>query len=132
MGTNTNRLLLYVPAAIAVLGLVAFWNWSNNDLQAQANTVIAQGLKTAQTDLQKFLTKQTDGPKLIGLARRLNKNQPELVKPVVEKAYALAPTNPDAVLLASAYHPELKAKALQLNPLLDQTANPAAPYGQLR
>ncbi len=127
-----NRFWLYLCAAIIALGLVAYWNWESADLQTRTNTTTAQALKTAQADLKNFLTKQTDGPKLISLAKRLNKNQPELVKPIIEKAYALAPTNPDVVLLASAYHPELKAKALELNPLLDQKIDPNSPYGQLR
>ncbi|HSX41789.1 MAG TPA: hypothetical protein VLE93_00390 [Candidatus Saccharimonadales bacterium] len=127
-----NRFWLYLPAAIVVLGLLAFWNWEKNDFQAQAAANTTKSLAATQADLKTFLATQTDGPRLISLAKRLNKIRPELVRPVVEKAYALAPTNPDAVYLASAYHSELKAKALQLNPLLDQKIDPTSPLGQLR
>lgn len=127
-----NRFWLYLPAAIVALGLVAFWNWERIDSQAQAAAATSQSLAFEQTDLKTFLAKQTDGPKLISLAKHVNSNQPELVEIIIEKAYALAPTNPDAVLLASAYHPELKAKALQLNPLLDQKIDLTAPLGSLR
>lgn len=128
----TKRFWLYLMALIIAAGLVAYWNWENAHLNTTVAAINARASKEAASNLTNFLAKQTSAGSLISLAKRLQSNDPNLVRPVVEKAYELAPTNPDAVWLVSAYRPELKAKALELNPLLDQKVNPDAPFGQLR
>lgn len=128
----TSRFWLYSALVIVIIGSISFWVVAKNNLNHRATIAGETLIKNDQATLTLFLAKQTDAAKLIGLAKRVNNSEPALVQPIVERAYALGSTNPDAVWLASYYHPELKTKALQLNPLADQTINPAAPLGQLK
>lgn len=113
-----NRFWFYLGVVIILIGLVAWWALGTAHADNNATTSQNLALQTDRQQLQKYLATQKNAPKLIGLAKRLNKTEPALVQPVIERAYVLAPTNPDVVLLESYYHPELKTKAQELNPLI--------------
>lgn len=128
----TSRFWFYLLFIIVIIGLVSYWDFSRQHLAQKAKAAEAAALTETANQLKGYLERQTDGLKLVGLAKRLNAIEPTLAKPVVQRAFELAPNNPDAVYLESAYRPELKAKALELNPFLDQKVDPQAPLGQLQ
>lgn len=116
----TGRFWFYLPSLIIIAGLGSYLSWvkaHQNDQLAIINLAAAQERREG---LDRFLSRQTDGRKLISLAKNLEKTEPELVEPIVLKAYELLPNSRDAALLASHYRTELKEKVKELDPLYEE------------
>ncbi len=113
----SKRFWFYSASLIVMAGLLvwllALRNQLRNEQQRQQTLFAAE----QQALLSNYLSSQDDERKLVTLAKTYAKTQPELVRPVIERAYELNPNSRDIVILASHYHPELKEKIKFLDPL---------------
>ncbi|MEX1123574.1 MAG: hypothetical protein WEC81_00095 [Patescibacteria group bacterium] len=115
-----TRFWLYLLAAIIISGLGSYLSWVKTSQAGELAAIERQAAETRLATMDSYLAKQTDGRKMISLAKKVEKSAPELVEPIVLKAYELLPNSRDAALLASHYRPELKDKVKELDPLYSQ------------
>ena len=73
--------------------------------------------------MSSYLARQTDEHKLIRFAKQLKDRDPAILELVVDRAYEVNPKNRDIVVLASIFHPELKPKILEIDPLYADEAD---------
>lgn len=112
-----NRFWFYMPVIIIIVGLTSYLMWSNSSINSEISLIEKNSQDARLNSINSWLTKQTDGRKLITLAKTFQNNEPELVEPIILKAYELLPDNRDAAILASHYRPEIKEKIKTLDPL---------------
>lgn len=112
-----GRFWFYLPVTIIITGLVSYLVWNNLKINNDISLIEKQAQDSRLSSISSWLEKQTDGRKLITLAKTFQYNQPELVEPIILKAYELLPNNRDAAILASHYRPELKEEVKKLDPL---------------
>jgi len=104
--------------SLAVLGYGTGAKYSlAKELQRQENTAKQEQLAL----MRDYLARQNDPRKMVRLSFRLAPSAPEeIVQLVADKAYELKPDSRDIVLLDSVFHPELKEKIKELDPLYQQ------------
>lgn len=112
-----GRFWFYLPSLIIIAGLGSYLSWVNSRQASELAAIELAATQERRESIDQFLTRQTDGRKLISLAKRFEKTEPELVEPIVLKAYELLPNSRDAALLASYYRPDLKHRVKELDPL---------------
>jgi len=112
-----NRFWLYLGFGIVLAGLISYWTIETNSIQA--NTVAERQINEQQqiSAMEDFLSRQTNGHKLVSLAKRMNPEDSKLIKMVIMRAYELEPDRRDIALLASAYDPAIKKQVEKLDPL---------------
>lgn len=113
----SHRHWFYLAIFIVIAGLLALGAANSNILRRQRQAIEAESLAAQQQQLGLYLAKQTDGHKLVRLAKQMKNGDPNILKAIIDRAYALNPTDRDIVVLASFYNPELKSKVLELDPL---------------
>lgn len=116
----SGRLWFYLLAAIIISSLLSFLLWNKSRIASDQQKIEQESLTLARLSMDRYLSKQVDGRKLVTLAKRLSHSRPELVEPVVLKAYELLPNSRDVAILASVYRPELKEKIKELDPLYSE------------
>jgi hypothetical protein len=116
----SSRFWFYLLVAIVISGLLSFLLWSQSRIASDQLKIEQDSLASARESMNSYLAKQTDGRKLVTLAKRVSDTRPELVEPIILKAYELLPNSRDVAILASAYRPELKEKIKELDPLYEQ------------
>ena len=112
-----GRFWFYLPVAIIITGLFSYLTWNNSKIKSEISLIERISQENRLNSINAWLENQTDGRKLITLAKTFQHNQPELVEPVILKAYELLPNSRDAAILASYYKPELKEAVKKLDPL---------------
>jgi len=116
----SGRAWFYLLASIVISGLLSFLLWNQSRLAQEQSKIEQDSLSAARLSMEDYLAKQKDGRKLVTLARRVNHIRPELVEPIILRAYELLPNSRDVAILASTYRPELKEKVKELDPLYQQ------------
>lgn len=115
-----GRFWFYLPVVIIIAGLTSYLVWNNSRISSDIFIIEKQAQESRLSSINSWLDKQTDGRKLITLAKTFQHNQPELVEPVILKAYELLPDNRDVAILASHYKPELMEEVKNLDPLYNK------------
>lgn len=113
----TGRVWLYLTGAIIAVALIARGTLAVSAVNHASAALEAQSLGEQQQILGAYLTKQTDEHKLIRFAKQMKSQDPALLMMIADRAYEVNPKNRDIVVLASLFHPELKPKILELDPL---------------
>jgi len=116
----SSRFWFYLLAAIIISALLSFLLWNKSRIASDQLRIEQESLSSARESMNSYLAKQTDGRKLVTLAKRISVSRPELVEPVILRAYELLPNSRDVAILASIYRPELKAKIKELDPLYSE------------
>ncbi len=115
-----SRFWFYLATAIILSGLGSYLSWVKTRQGSEIAAINQAAAAERSMAMESYLAKQTDGRKMISLAKNLQSTAPELVQPIVLKAYELLPNSRDAALLASYYRPELKEKVKELDPLYEE------------
>lgn len=115
-----GRFWFYLPVLIIIAGLGSYLSWIHTRQDSELAAIELASDKQRQASMAVYLAAQTDGRKMISLAKTVEKTAPELVEPIVLKAYELLPNSRDAAILASHYRPELKEKVKELDPLYQE------------
>ncbi len=115
--------LFYVICAIAIGGMAISLLVVKKVSATNLTNQQAQFEKTSLADWQKYLDAQNDPHKLISLAKRIASNHPRLLEPLFDRAYKLAPGERDIVILDSYYHPELKKRVEDIDPLFEKNGH---------
>ncbi len=111
------RFWFYLGAVIVIAGL-ATWQVSNaRRLEKELNRITNAALSDSQESLGLYLGRQNDSRKLVSLATTYAKTQPDLVKPVVLRAFELNPDSRDIALMAAPYSSAAKERVKFLDPL---------------
>jgi hypothetical protein len=116
----SGRFWFYLLATIVVSALLSFLLWNKSRIASDQLKIEQESLSQARQSIDNYLAKQTDGRKLVTLAKRISVSRPELVEPVILKAHDLLPNSRDVAILASVYRPELKEKIKELDPLYSE------------
>lgn len=112
-----NRFWLYLAFGIVLAGLISYWTIEKNSLQA---SVVSEQLINQQqrvSAMKDFLSRQTNGHKLVSLAKRMNPEDSKLIEMVIMRAYELEPDRRDIAILASTYDSSIEKKIQFLDPL---------------
>lgn len=112
-----NRFWLYLAFGIVLTGLISYWTIEKNSLQASIVSKQQTNEQQRISAMEDFLSRQTNGHKLVSLAKRMNPEDSKLIEMVVMRAYELEPDRRDIALLASAYDPAIKKRIEKLDPL---------------
>ena len=113
----TNRHWFYLGAIIIIGGLLVVGAANSNLLRRQRLALENQRIVKQKEQFSGYLAKQTDGQKLVRLAKQMKNSDPVILDLIIDRAYELEPADRDIVVLSSYYHPELKNKILELDPL---------------
>lgn len=113
----SRRLWLYTIAASIILLLIAFRAGSVHSVNKKADKAIASQNASQSSALDSYLSKQTDAFKLVALAKLQPTADSAYLQKVIDRAYQLNSTSPQIAYLASFYHPELKSRVKELDPL---------------
>jgi len=118
----TGRFWFYLAVTIVIIAELTWLhggrNRLNNELARLDNAAAQQQL----TSLRGYLGKQTNERKLVSLAKLLKNREAWLLQPIIDRAYELNPNSRDIALLASFFHPELKERVKELDPLYGEEA----------
>lgn len=112
-----GRFWFYLPVIIIITGLISYLVWNNSKINNEISLIEKRSQENRLNMVNTWLGSQTDGRKLITLAKAFQNSEPELVEPIVLKAYELLPDSRDAAILASHYKPEIKEEIKKLDPL---------------
>lgn len=116
------RFWFYRGAAIIIVGLVSLLVAETTATNRAVERLNSAAATARSNQLQTYLAKQTDPHKLVRLARALvATDQITDAQAVIDKAYELEPNSPTITLLASQFHPQLKKRVQELNPLGEAT-----------
>jgi len=110
--------LFYLVSGLAALLIVGYGNIAKSSLAKNLNRQTADNQQQQIEQMKAYLTQQSDPRKMVRLTFRLSSSaSKEIVQLVADKAYELKPDSRDIVLLDSIFHPELKDKIIELDPL---------------
>lgn len=112
-----GRFWAYLAAMIIIAALMVFFYGSRARLERETARVEAASFQAARTDLENYLARQTDGRKMVTLAKRLSHQDARLIEPIIARAYALNPNSRDIAILLAAFRPEMKKRVEELDPL---------------
>ncbi len=116
----TKRGWFYLAVAIILVGEIVAFNMVRIRQSRELADINDQATAHQEKDLTTYLDRQTDDRKLVRLAKLLARSQSSVLRPIIDRAYALNPKSRDITLLASSYHPELKDQVTKLDPLYGQ------------
>lgn len=114
-----NRFWFYLASIITIAALGGVYLMNKRQLDNELQQLTSVAVEADHQQLAAYLDRQTDAFKLVGLAKLYAKNRPDLVRPVVERAYALNPNSRDIAILASPYLPAAKERVKFLDPLFE-------------
>ena len=111
------RFWFYLGSSIVIVGLSVS--------RAAVVSSTANGIKQLELsgqeeragNIARYVERQTDEHKLVSLAKRLRYGDRKSLQIIIDRAYALDRGSPVITLLASSFHPELKERVLELDPL---------------
>ncbi len=112
-----DRFWFYLGSLVIVAGLYSWRVATVNAIANEVGRIEQASQRERMSSITQYVTKQTDERKLVSLAKRLKDSDPETLQIIIDRAYALNPGSRDITLLASQFHPELKEKVRQLDPL---------------
>ncbi len=113
----TGRFWFYLGALVIVAGLYSWRTATVNAIRNEVAKIDQAGQQERVGGMKRYVAKQTDERKLVGLAKRLKNSDNEILRIIIDKAYELNPGSRDITLLASSFHPELKDRVPELDPL---------------
>ncbi len=113
----SSRAWFYLGAVIIIAGMLVYAAVERAKINQQQILIQDQSTAELKDTLTPYLAKQTDGHKLISLAKHLNGTDPSVLQLIIDRAYALEPKDRDILILDSAFHPELKSQIIALDPL---------------
>lgn len=113
----SGRFWFYLTSVVIIIGLyttrIAVINSLNNTIAK-----IEQTSRQERIDnLRRYAANTQDERKLVSLAKKIRYEDKEILQTLIDRAYELNPNSRDITILASEFHPELKSKILQLDPL---------------
>ncbi|MEK7170827.1 MAG: hypothetical protein AAB774_00785 [Patescibacteria group bacterium] len=113
----SNRFWFYLASIVIVAGLYSWRIATVNAINNEIGRIEQASQQERVKNITRYVASQTDERKLVGLAKRLKNSDQETLRIIIDRAYALNPGSRDITLLASQFHPELKARVLELDPL---------------
>jgi len=113
----TGRFWFYLGVTVIIVGLYSWRLAAVNGVNRQISRIDQASLQAQSDSLNRWAANQTDERKLISLAKKLKNRDQALLQILIDRAYAINPNSRDITILASQFHPELKDKILQLDPL---------------
>jgi hypothetical protein len=113
----SNRFWFYFLVIIIVAGLLTVLYTERSRLDHRIASLNDQSYQLQRQQLQSYLDQQTDARKLVSLAKHLATGDQRLLGMIIDRAYQLNPNSRDIALLASNFHPELKKRVQELDPL---------------
>lgn len=111
------RFWFYLASLILISGLSGWYVINKRVLEAELKRIDEAGLSVDREGLGRYLADQEDGLKLVGLAKLIANNRPELIEPVALRAFELEPNRRDVAVLASPYSEVAKERVKFLDPL---------------
>ncbi len=113
----SNRFWFYLGALVIAAGLYSWRTAAINVINNDVSRIDRAGQQERVANTARYVATQTDERKLISLAKRLKNSDNEILRIIIDRAYELNPGSRDITLLASTFHPELKDKVFELDPL---------------
>lgn len=116
----TVRALFWIGVFIAISAVVSLYSVERASI-ARVATQHQKEFENQQIEsMRTFLGKQQDGRKLIGLAKRLPKENTQLIKMTILRAFELEPNSRDISILASTYSSAAKKRIQEIDPLYNR------------
>ena len=100
-----------------VAGLYSWRTATVNAINNEVGRIEQASQQERVANIARYVATQTDERKLVSLAKKLSHSDKETLRIIIDRAYELNPGSRDITLLASTFHPELKARILELDPL---------------
>jgi|SRR3989344_2128525 len=113
----SSRFWFYLGSVVIVAGLYTWRVSVINSLNHEMGNINQASQQERAKNITRYVATQTDERKLVSLAKRLKDGDQETLLIIIDRAYELNPGSPVITLLSSTFHPELKAKVLELDPL---------------
>ena len=113
----SGRFWFYLAVLIVGAGELSLLVGGRARLNNELSRLNQAAFEEQEAALKPYLARQTDERKLVSLAKRLKQGDQRLLQLIIERAYELNPNSRDIALLASYFHPELKEKVKELDPL---------------
>ena len=113
----SSRFWFYLGSLVIVAGLYSWRIASVNAINNEVSRLEQANQQERVKNITNYVAGQKDERKLVGLAKRLKDSDRETLQIIIDRAYELNPGSRDITLLASTFHPELKDKVLELDPL---------------
>src|SRR3989344_6941683 len=113
----SSRFWFYLGSIVIAAGLYTWRVSVINSLNLEMVKINQDAKQERAENMSRYVATQTDERKLVSLAKRLKDGDQESLQIIIHRAYQLNPGSPVITLLSSTFHPELKAKVLELDPL---------------
>lgn len=113
----TGRFWFYLGSLVIVAGLYSWRTATVNAINNEVSRIEQASQQERVANITRYVATQTDERKLVSLAKRLKNSDQETLRIIIDRAYELNPGSRDITLLASEFHPELKTRVLELDPL---------------
>lgn len=115
-----SRLNLFLYSGIIALIIAGYGNIAIKKTIRQSEKQQATNNETQTTQIKEYLAKQTDARKMVRLSLQLaTGGNRALTQAVIDRAYELINNSRDIALLDSYFHPELKQRVVELDPLYE-------------
>jgi hypothetical protein len=113
-----NRRVWFYLTALIIIGVIIIYG-SLEIKNINREQILIQDRRTSENreNIKNYLATQNDPIKLISLAKNLKSSDTQITELIIDKAYALAPSSKDILVLDSQFHPELKNKITAIDPL---------------
>lgn len=112
-----SRFWFYLGVLVIVAGLYTGRTLAVNSINDEISRIDQASQQERIENITRYVATQTDERKLVSLAKRLKDSDQTTLQIIIDRAYILNPGSPTITLLASTFHPELKEKVLELDPL---------------
>ncbi|MEK7202018.1 MAG: hypothetical protein AAB669_00585 [Patescibacteria group bacterium] len=115
----TGRFWFYLGSLVIVAGLYSWRTATVNSINNEVGRIEQASQQERVENITRYVATQTDERKLVSLAKQLKNSDQETLRIIIDRAYELNPGSRDITLLASEFHPELKTRVLELDPLYE-------------
>lgn len=116
----SSRLNLFLYGGIIALVIAGYGNISIRRIVRQSEKQQAANNETQMVQMKEYLAKQTDARKMVRLSLKLAPSgNKALTQAAIDRAYELKNNSRDIALLDSYFHPELKQRVVELDPLYE-------------
>lgn len=112
-----KRFWFYLGVLIVIAGEISYYRATQNRIAQELARLNLSAQEQRINDLKNYLGRQTDERKLVSLAKKLRFSEAKTLQLIIDRAYELNPNSRDITLLASEFHPELKERVKELDPL---------------
>jgi hypothetical protein len=117
------RFWFYLLFGIIIVALFSYWAGERNGIQKTLIQQEQQSLNDRHESIKTYAAKQTDARKLVSYAKNISSADSKSLQIIIDRAYELEPNSRDIVILASEFHPELKKRIQELDPLYEEKNN---------